>query len=293
MTAVANNVTPDADATVSPAAEAPATVTQRSGASEREVDSAAFDGVVTRRAEAHEIGQIVRIVRSGERADRPDMVNVERLPVRDDLAPAARSAVAGPCRAPRGAPIGAVILRMSALPGRVVGPLPEGVTALERAEVEPGLSQPAPFWILESHAAFGADERAKYAHAAALLCALLVRIPPSLSDHVGLRDNAPRGARRSALVMACSRTEDAVFGHLEFRWRALDGDTACPARMRRFGFRVRRPRGGISALSRARLFESDLDSVLRGGERATARLARCVNHLGHVGSVAHKRIERK
>ncbi len=261
--------------------------------SEREVDSAVFDGVVTRRTETHEVGQIVRIVRGGERADRLDMVDVERLPVRDGLAAAARSTVSGSRRALCRAPIGAVILRVSALPSGVVGPLPEGVAARERAEVKSRLPQPTPLRILKGRAAVGTQERPEHAHAPELRCASTAPLVPRFREHVWPSNNALRGARRAALVVACSRAEYAVFGPLELRCCALDKGAAHPARMRRFRADIGGRYGCIATLSRARLLESDLDSVFRSAERASAHLARCVNHLGHVGSVTHERSGRK
>ena len=261
--------------------------------SQHEVNPSVFNGVMTRRAKTDEVAEIMRLVRGWERPDGFDVVDVERLPARDDFAAPARSTVTSPRRALCRAPIWAVVLWVSAAPSGFVGSLSEGVATRERTEGLSCFSDASPARVLESRPAFGADDRAKHAHTPELLRALPMGLPSCLSDRVGPRDNALRGARRAALVVACSRAEHPVLGPLELRGCALDKGTAHPARMRRFRAAVGGRYGCIAAISRARLLESDLDSVLRGAERSAAHLARCINHLGHVGSVTHERSGRK
>lgn len=257
--------------------------------SKREVHPPVLDGVVTRRAEANEIREVVGVVRGGERPHWPNVVNVQRSPRGYDLAPSARPTVAGAGCALRGAPGRAVILRMSSLPRRVIGALTERVAARERAEVQAGLPQSAPLWILECRSAVGTRERAQNTRPLEFLGSLSVSLFAGFRESVWCRNYALGGARRAALVMALSRAEERPMLWTRRLGRgALHDNPACGTGGDYCGAGKGRRYGGVPASAGARLLAPYLDPVPRRRERLLADLTSCLNQFGHVESLSHE-----
>lgn len=253
-----------------------------------EVNTAPLDVHMARVTERDHVLHGVRVVWILERGHGRNVVDVVKLPRRGrGGAPPAFVAVTIARRSPNGAPVGAVVPRVTASPCRVLIALAKGVAAVERAELEAARSRPPVAWIVKGLRAICARGRVERP------------LPPWLrgrGDHRGLpgfgvgvrlRHDAPCHSDRPAGVVARSGAERrSVVAPRDLRRMFLDFDAARSARDTDHGFALLRRESGI--MTGAGAEAGGLVLHARGSklERFGARLTYALDHCLHPAKLA-------
>lgn len=184
--------------------------------SDGKVDAVPFREHVAAVAKADEIRGEVSIVRVGEGRHGLDVVNV-RPPLGSTAAAPTGLLVPGPRLAPRCPPVGAVILRVPAAPGRVVRPLAVGIAAGKGAEWQSALARPPIAGVVERVPAMGADGGMETPLTLRALGCFDHRCFAFGRVDVGAADDPAGSARGSAGVVAGAGTEDGPVLALHLR----------------------------------------------------------------------------